>query len=50
MNPEKTVNEENNQIAIPIFIIFRALGIETDKSIVEYISGNATPEPNTIEY
>ena len=31
LNPEKTVSTEKNELALPVFIIFRALGIETDK-------------------
>ena len=49
-NPEKTVGDDSNHIAIPIFIVFRALGIESDKKIIEYITGDTNPEPSSIEY
>jgi DNA-directed RNA polymerase beta subunit len=49
LNPEKTVSTEKNELALPIFIIFRALGIETDRQIIEYISGDADAPEGTTE-
>ena len=49
-NPEKTVGDDSNHIDITIFIVFRALGIESDKKIIEYITGDTNPEPSSIEY
>ena len=36
--------EPNNNRDIPLFIMFRALGVETDKQILEYIVGNINTE------
>lgn len=48
LEPQRTVATEKNNLALPIFIIFRALGIETDKEIIYYISGNPdAPEGTT---
>lgn len=30
-------------------MVFRALGIESDKRIIEYISGNSNPESGSLE-
>ena len=44
------VNIPNIRQEIPIFIIFRALGIESDKEILKYILHDISPNNNKLVY
>ena len=44
LGQERPLLQENQKRDVPLFIMFRALGIESDKDILEYIIGNLDGE------